>query len=114
MNITAKEIHDKAIELGYAACGIVKAGAMRGYEDMINKRIEKFPYTKSYNSYFLQFAKPEESEPWVKSIIVCAGRYGKYKIPNELQGRIGKYYLTDYRVALNPKKIKPLHCSTVI
>ena len=98
MNITAKEIHDKALELGYAACGIVKADVMRGYEDMINKRVERFPATKQYHTYFANFAKPEETEPWVKLIIVCVGRYGKYNIPKELQGRIGKYYLTDYRV----------------
>ncbi|MCL2773013.1 MAG: epoxyqueuosine reductase [Oscillospiraceae bacterium] len=106
MNITVKEIHDKAIELGYAACGIVKTDAMRGYENMINKRIEKFPFTKSYNSYFLKFVKPEETEPWVKSIIVCAGRYGKYKIPEELHGRIAKYYLTDYRVVAESEENK--------
>lgn len=106
MNIKANEIHDKAIELGYIACGIVKAEDMRGYEDMINKRIERFPQTKHYNSYFNHFAKPEENETWVKSIIVCVGRYGKYNIPEELQGRIGKYYLTDYRVVPESKEYK--------
>jgi epoxyqueuosine reductase len=96
MNITAKEIYNKALELGYSACGIIKADNMSGYEDMIKKRIEKFPETKQYHSNFANYAKPQENEQWVKSIIVCAVRYGKYKIPEELQGRIGKYYLTAY------------------
>jgi len=106
MNITAKEIHDKAMELGYAACGIVKAQDMRDYEDMLNKRSERYPETKQYNSYFAKFAKPEEDEPQAKSVIVCAGRYGKYKIPEELQGKISKYYLTDYRVVPESKEYK--------
>ena len=106
MSISAVEIHDKAIELGYIACGIIKADAMSDYEDMISKRVEKFPVTKSYYNYFANFAKPQETEPWVKSIIVCAGRYGKYRIPDELQGRIGKYYLTDYRVVPKSKEYK--------
>ena len=97
MNITAKEIHDKALALGYEGCGIIKIEAMRGYEDRVNRRIERFPETKPYNSYLAKFAKPDEAEPWAKSIIVCAGHYGKYKIPKELQNRIGKQYLTDYR-----------------
>ena len=96
MNITAKAIHEKALELGYAACGIIKAGDMRGYEDMIDKRGERFPETEQFlRSRFANYAKPQEGEPWVRSIIVCAARYGKYKVPEELQGRIGKYYLTD-------------------
>lgn len=106
MSITTKNIHDKAIELGYTACGIVKACDMRGYEDMINKRVETFPETQQYYSNFAGYANPEDNRPWVKSIIVCAGRYGKYKIPEELQGRIGKYYLTDYRVREESKEYK--------
>lgn len=104
MKITAKEIYDKALELGYAACGIIKAEDMRGYGDKINARIGHFPETKSYYSYFRRHAKPEEAEPFVKSIIVCAGRYGKYNIPEELQGRIAKFYLTDYRVVPESKE----------
>ena len=106
MNITPKEIHSKALELGYSACGIIKTEVMHGYEDMLNKRSERFPSTKQYNSYFAKFAKHDETEPWAKSIIVCAGHYGKYKVPEELQGRIGKYYLMDYRVAPESKEYK--------
>jgi len=104
MIITAKEIHDKALSLGYVACGIVKSEAMHTYEEMIDKRIERFPMTKPFNSYLNKFSKPEEAWPSGKSIIVCAGRYGKYNIPDELQGRIGKYYLTDYRVVPESKE----------
>ena len=106
MNITANEIHDKAMELGYAACGIIKTEDMRGYEDMINKRIERLPETKQFYSHFSRFAKPEESEPQGKSIIVCAVRYGKYIVPEELQGRIGKYYLIDYTVVSESQENK--------
>ena len=106
MNLLAKEIHNKVMDLGYSACGIVKIDAIRDYEEMLNKRIDRFPITKPYYTYFSGFAKPEEKDPWVRSIIVCVGRYGKYNIPEELQGRIGKYYLTDYRVAPESKENK--------
>ena len=106
MNITSREIHDKALELGYSACGIIKTEAMRDYGAMLDKRVKRFPATQPYNSYFTKFSRPDEEEPWAKSIIVCAGRYGKYKIPEELQGRTGKYYLTDYRVIPESKECK--------
>lgn len=104
MSITAQEIHDKAIELGFIACGIVKADAMRGYEEKLNSRIERFPETKPYYSYLNKFCTPKEIEPHAKSIIVCVGRYGKYNIPAHLQGRIGKLYLTDYRTIPESKE----------
>jgi len=99
MMISPEEIHAKALELGYTACGIVRAEDLRGYGEKLSQRAERFPAAKPYYSYFAKFAKPAEEEPWAKAVIVCAGRYGKYKIPEELQGRIGKYYLTDYRTA---------------
>ncbi len=104
MNITSKEIHNKALELGYVSCGIVRSSDMHGYSEKINQRIECFPLTNSYNSIFAKFANPEETEPWVKAVVVCVGRYGKYKVTEELQGRIGKYYLMDYRVVPESKE----------
>jgi epoxyqueuosine reductase len=43
-------------------------------------------------------AKPLTANPWAKSIVVCLSFYGKYDIPRELNGRIGKAYLCDARL----------------
>jgi epoxyqueuosine reductase len=97
MKITAEQIHDKALSLGFFACGIIKAESVADYEDYLNKRIKRFPETAAFHVRMQNFAYPTKSEPWIKSIIVCVNHYGRYFIPAEMQGRIGKSFLTDSR-----------------
>ena len=91
------DIVNKAIELGYDKCGIIPVEMMHGYEEKLEERIEHFPQTKEKYEAFRSFAHLKDNYHWAKSVVICSFWYGKYRIPNELQGHIAKYYLTDGR-----------------
>ena len=93
----AHMIVERARELGYDSCGIIPIGEVGGYADRLTERIERSPADAENYKGFYRFARPQEAFPWAKSIIVCARRYGKYRIPPHLQGVIAKYYLVDGR-----------------
>ncbi len=93
----ALSIKQKALRLGYDACGIVDVAKMRGYAQKLQQRMALFPETKPHYEAFLPFAQPNQNYPWAKAVVVAARRYGKYNIPTNLRDLIGKYYLTDSR-----------------
>ncbi|SMC89933.1 epoxyqueuosine reductase [Sporomusa malonica] len=94
----ALRIREKAVELGFAACGIIKLDAIKGYAEKLEERMDCLPETRSMYEVFLKYATPEQSYGWAKSVVVCITRYGKYKVPENLEGLIGKYYLYDYKL----------------
>jgi epoxyqueuosine reductase len=93
------KIRNKALELGFEACGIIRVDSVQEYANKLDERMEVFPESKSiYNALGLsKLAFPQKNYDWAKSIIVCVRRYGKYKIPPTIDNYIGKYYLYDYR-----------------
>lgn len=95
--INASDIVNSAIKLGFDKCGIIPITMMRGYEEKLKERIRHFPETREKYEDFFSFANLEKDYPWAKAVVICSYWYGKYHIPNELQGRIAKYYLTDGR-----------------
>jgi epoxyqueuosine reductase len=102
----AKEIILKAMDLGYDKCGIIKVEKLKGYAEKLTERIERFPEIKIHSEDFYAFANPQIEYPWAKSVIICARWYGKYRIPENVKGHIGKYYLTDSRTDENSKEYK--------
>lgn len=92
----AIKIRNKALELGFDSCGIVKVDAVRDYADRLEERIKLFPESRPLLEKFFKYAYPQKIYDWARSIIVCAFRYGKYRIPEGLGGLIGKFYLYDY------------------
>jgi len=86
----AAEIKRKALELGYLACGIIPANIFDAYTQDLDERVESFPESKDLYDPFYDFVHQPEG---AKSIIVCTRRYNDYKLPEELNGRIGKLYL---------------------
>lgn len=97
MAVSAAEIAEKAIELGYDKCGIIPVEMMRGYEAKLEERMEHFPETRRKYEGFREFAYPEKEFPWAKAIVIVSFWYGKYRIPAAVRGHIAKYYLTDGR-----------------
>lgn len=93
----AASIAEMASACGYAVCGIVKIEDMRGYAGAIAARIAKFPEATPMYTPFSAFAEPEAMAPWAKSVIICGHWQGKYRIPENLQGLIGKTYCVDTR-----------------
>jgi epoxyqueuosine reductase len=102
----AVRIREAALQCGFSACGIVKMDDMRGYADAIAGRIAHFPESRPMYAKFIDFATPELSVPWAKSIIVCAQWLGEYRIPQNLKGLIGKSYCIDPRKNPNCKEFQ--------
>ncbi len=93
----AEKVKQAAIDCGYVGCGITSAEPFIEFEKGIAKRMEQFPGSSHLYEKMKYRIDPREINPWVKSIVVCVRRYGRFRIPVELEGRIGKYYQFDRR-----------------
>jgi len=94
MNST--EIKKKALELGFADCGIIPAINFDEYKQSLDARIKAFPEAKEHYEELYGLVNPPKE---AKSIIVCIIRLNKYKIPSCFDGKIGKMYLFDDRMS---------------
>ena len=97
MAVTALDIVNKAIELGFDKCGIIPVGIMYGNENRLEKRMAYFPQTKDNYESFRSFAHLQKSYSWAKAIVILSFWYEKYHIPNVVRDCVAKYYLTDGR-----------------
>ncbi|HOV15233.1 MAG TPA: 4Fe-4S double cluster binding domain-containing protein [Spirochaetota bacterium] len=103
-----KEIRDKALEIGFDGCGIIKIDEIKEYFDTLNKNSIEYPELKLFYDNLGKLAFPEKTHQWAKSIIVCVNNYGKYKIPENLNGIISKFYLFDYKWKNNSTDFKKI------
>ncbi len=97
MESLAAQIKSTALNMGYEKCGIIKISDMAGYEEKLDERVERIPESQPFYGRFYRFAHLQESYPWAKSIVIGVSHYGKYHVPEHLQGLIGKAYLFDSR-----------------
>ena len=95
---TALRIREAALASGYEKCGIIKVSEMKGYAEAIAKRIAHYPESKPMYERLASYAEPLQTYPWAKSVVICARWYGKYHIPEHLEGLIGKAFLADTRL----------------
>lgn len=98
----AERIKEYAGQCGFAACGITAADDFPEYSAALDRLIKEFPETEYLYAPMHRRAKTGERVPWARSIIVCIRSYGKYRIPQEVKGHIGRNYLFDCRVPENP------------
>ena len=94
-------IHEKAIQLGYEKCGIIKIEDVSDFADKLKERmfsifLGPFQYAK-----FRGFATPQTQFPWAKSIIVLSRSITKYNLPEGFDGMYGKHYMFDERLDEN-------------
>lgn len=97
MDSLAAQIKNAALQLGYEKCGIIKLADMVGYASRLKERGEQVPAAKAFDEKLYRFADLQKQYPWAKSIVVCVRPFGKYKVPEHLQGMVAKYYLFDSR-----------------
>lgn len=91
------EIREKALELGYEDCGIIKAGALAGYREKLEERIARIPGGEKIYGTFRSYADPAAANPEIRSIVVAiVPNYG-YNMPGEFDGVYGKTYMFDSR-----------------
>jgi len=94
-NIKASNIKQKALQLGYMACRVIPASAVKEYTQYLDDRIRSFPQSKELYEPLRKQANLLEA---AKSIIVCTRRYNKYRVPESLTGLIAKVYMFDGRL----------------
>ena len=99
----AVRIHEAALVCGYENCGIIRVAEMSEYEAAIASRIGRFPESRPMYTRFAHYAEPKNEHPWAGSIVVCTRWYGKYVIPEHLEGIIAKYFLVDTRLDARSK-----------
>ena len=93
--MSAPDIKNKALQLGYSSCGIIPAKAFDEYAQYLDERIKKFPQSKKFYERLYSFVTPHKS---AKSIIVCVGGITGYKVPGSLKGVIAKNFQFDGRI----------------
>lgn len=97
MDISEK-IKQRAYELGYDMCGIIKAEEFTEYTQYLKLRVEKFPKSEELYKKLYDLSDPQKKAEWGKSVVVVVRRYNKYRIPKSLQKYYGKVYLFDGRL----------------
>jgi epoxyqueuosine reductase len=93
----AQQIKKTALESGYADCGITSVEPFTRFEDAVRKHMDLFPEAKDHYEAMLYRTDPRVRSPWARSIVVCVMHYGKYIIPPQVEGKIGRHYLFDRR-----------------
>jgi epoxyqueuosine reductase len=106
MDSFSSQIKSTALNMGYEKCGIIKISDMAGYEEKLNERVKRMPESKPFYERMYRFTHLQETYPWAKSIVVCISPYGKYHVPENLQGLIGKAYLVDSRIDEQSKELQ--------
>lgn len=92
-----KRVRQRALELGFEGCGIIKIDKLRDYESKLNERMEACLESRSILEPLGKYAHPDQTYEWAKSVIVCITSYSKYKVPDVFNDHIGKYYLYDHK-----------------
>ena len=91
------KIREKALELGYEDCGIIKAGALVGYREKLEERISRVPTDEKTFGRFRGYANPSADNPDIRSIVVAIVPTYKYNVPGEFEGVYGKSFMFDNR-----------------
>src|SRR5208283_3193740 len=61
--IMEDRIREKALELGYEDCGIVRAGALAGFREKLEERIARIPMGERVYGMFRSYADPSAANP---------------------------------------------------
>ena len=105
------EIKGRAKELGYVACGIIPSATFHEHIHFLDERAAAFPGSKKLYERFYANATPPEAG---RSIIVCTESCAQYKVPDALNGVIGKLYLFDGSIPYSHERRRELEFETYL
>ncbi len=97
MPVTKEEIKKLARKCGFDDCGVSSVEPFEDYERELRARASADIDAAGRYLQMLPRARPAERKEWARSIIVCIRHYGKYQLPEELLGHIGRNYLCESR-----------------
>jgi len=98
----AEQIRDLAAGAGYTRCGFTPAAPFADYATALDRRIARFPEAARLYENMRSRADPRRTAPWARTIVVCIREYGKYRLPPQAVGHIGRNYLVDCRTPACP------------
>lgn len=90
----SEDIKDFALDLGYSGVGITPADAFPDYTAELKSRYEMYSYYVEGAMKPLAGADPRSVMPTAKSIISLALDISKEAFPENLAGKIGRFYLS--------------------
>jgi epoxyqueuosine reductase len=93
MSLT-REIKDFALDIGYNKVGITTAEDFTEFIDELKSRGNLYDFHMGSPNKPLDGAKPKESMPSAKSIIVLVWDYAQKAFPESLVDKIGRIYLS--------------------
>ena len=91
--VTKEDVRKLAIDAGFSDCGFTSLEPFTDYEEQVKARAAADADGASRYFGMLHRARPADKRAWGRTIVVCIRRYGKYKLPEELVGHIGRNYL---------------------
>ena len=95
VGITSADIKRKLLSLGYSDAGVIPAEDFLEYDAALTSRATSFPSSAKMYDFLRSMAHiPVEA----KSIIVATRAYTRYRVPDSLSGRFGKFYVFDGRL----------------
>ncbi len=88
----AEEIYEKALASGFENCGIIPIEDLDEYNVRLKERGRKVHFGRVFALGMHSLTKLKERYPWARSVVICTEWLGKYRYPEELQGRYAKAF----------------------
>jgi len=85
-------IREYALSLGYDRVGFTTADEFPIYRKELTDRRHMYDWTPTLNAGLLRNAEPRSVSPEARSIIVAVYVYFKHSYPDEMVGKVGRYY----------------------
>ncbi len=102
MKPLTSQIKQLASSCGYLDCGIAHAEPFDLLAGELERRQRLFPESAHLYQNMENRIDPKRTAPWTRSIITAVRSYGKYRLPQQAVGHIGRNYLADRRVPQSP------------
>jgi epoxyqueuosine reductase len=106
-NHTADAIRAAADGIGYVRCGFTTTAPFERFATDVARRAAAYPDVADAYRAMAGRADPRAQALWARSVVVCIRRYGKYRLPGEPIGHIGRNYLADRRIPACPDHDMP-------
>ena len=88
----AQSIYQEALKAGFDNCGIISLDDMETFDARLIDRMEAVPESQPFYDSIRMNADIRKRYPWAKSLVICTTWYGKYRYPEQLQGRYAKVF----------------------
>ena len=95
MSSLSKIIYEQALDCGFDRCGIIPISEMDGFDELYQRRLENVPMSRYFYMGVGSLNGTRERFPWGRSIVILVYEYGKFRFPEELQGKYGKAFFLE-------------------